>query len=243
MTEVFYLKSRKPRNIFFLYIIKYLTISNIENIILLTMAKLNVSQAADRVQAKPVNIGDRAIDNLAFIRETMERSTYFTAVPGYGGMLMGVTALAAAYIAAQQDYQIGWLRVWLVEAAFAFSVGILAMWQKAKLAGGPLISTPAKKFARGFAPPLIVGIAITLGLWRYGSYEVMAPVWMLCYGAAVVCGGAYSVKVVPIMGWCFITLGAAAFALPAIYGNWLLAVSFGLAHVAFGAVIGRRYGG
>ncbi len=207
------------------------------------MAKLKLSEIEERTKARPVNLGDRAIDNLAFIRETMERSTHFTAVPGYGGMLMGVTAIAAAYIASQQDYQIGWLRVWLAEAALAFSVGLLAMWQKAKIAGGPLISTPAKKFASGFAAPLIVGVALTLGLWRYELYQVMAPVWMLCYGAAVVCGGAYSVKVVPIMGWCFITLGATAFSLPPIYGNWMLALSFGIVHVVFGALIGRRYGG
>jgi hypothetical protein len=207
------------------------------------MAKLKAFKAEDQGQNKAINISDRAIDNLAFIRETMERSTHFTAVPGYGGMLMGITALAAAYIAGQQELWIGWLRVWFVEAALAFAVGLLAMWQKSKIAGGPLISTPAKKFASGFAPPLIVGAAITLGLWRYEIYQVMTPVWMLCYGAAVVCGGAYSVRVVPIMGWCFITLGAGAFALPAVYGNWLMALSFGVVHVIFGALIGRRYGG
>ena len=183
------------------------------------------------------------MDNLEFIRETMERSVHFTAVPGYGGILMGVTAIAAAYIAAQQASLYDWLIVWLAEAALAFSIGLLAMWQKAKIAGGPLVSTPAKKFARGFAPPLLSGMAITLGLWRYGIYEMMAPVWMLCYGAAVVCGGAYSVRVIPVMGWCFMTLGAAAFALPAAYGNWLMALSFGVVHIVFGGIIAKRYGG
>ena len=207
------------------------------------MAKLKALQTDERHQQKPTNISDRAIDNLAFIRETMERSTHFTAVPGYGGLLMGVTALAAAYIAAQQDYRIGWLRVWLVEACLAFAIGLLAMWQKSRLSDSSLLSTPARKFALSFTPPLIAGVAITLGLWRYEQYELMAPVWMLCYGAAVVCGGAFSVRVIPVMGWCFITLGAAAFALPAVYSNWLMGISFGLIHVIFGALIGRRYGG
>lgn len=192
---------------------------------------------------EPINLGDRAIDNLQFIRETMERSTHFTAVPGYGGMLMGVTALAATYFASMQIYLRDWLVTWLAEAFLAFAIGLLAMWQKSKLVGTPLFSVPAKKFALSFAPPLICGIAITLGLWRYEHYEMMAPVWMLCYGAAVVCGGAFSVRVVPVMGWGFIALGAAAFALPAAYGNWLMAASFGGLHVIFGAVIARRYGG
>jgi len=105
------------------------------------------------------------------------------------------------------------------------------------------LSTPAKKFAMGFLPPLIVGVAVTGGLLRYGYYEVMAPVWILCYGAAVVCGGAFSVRVVPVMGWCFLGLGTAAFAFPAAYGNWFMGAAFGLVHIVFGAIIARRYGG
>ncbi len=208
------------------------------------MAKLKVIRAGDdEAKAGPAHVGDRAIDNLRFIRETMERSTHFTAVPGYGGMLMGVTAIAATYIASTQIYSRDWLIVWIVEAFLAVAIGLLAMWQKSRIVSESLISAPAKKFAMSFAPPLICGIAITLGLWRYEHYEMMPPVWMLCYGAAVVCGGAFSVKVVPVMGWCFIVLGAGAFALPASFSNWLLASSFGLLHIFFGAIIGRRYGG
>jgi hypothetical protein len=194
-------------------------------------------------RGETVNLGDRAIDNLRFIRETMERSTHFTAVPGYGGMLMGLTAMVATYIASTQIYLRDWLIVWLVEACLAFAIGLLAMWQKSKIAGTSLVSPPARKFALSFLPPLVAGIGITLGLWRYEHYEMMAAVWMLCYGASVVCGGAFSAKIVPFLGWCFIVLGAAAFALPAAYGNWLMGASFGLLHVVFGAVIARRYGG
>jgi hypothetical protein len=192
---------------------------------------------------EPVNISDRALDNLKFIRETMERSTHFTAVPGYGGMLMGATAVVAAYIAQQQPYLRDWLVVWLTEAGLAFAIGLLAMWQKSKLSGTSLVSVPARKFAYGFAPPLAAGVAVTLGMWRYEHYEMMAPVWMLLYGAAVATGGAFSVRLVPVMGWVFIMLGAVAFALPASYGNIMMGVSFGLTHIVFGAVIAKRYGG
>ncbi|HMP66634.1 MAG TPA: hypothetical protein PKD11_13730 [Pyrinomonadaceae bacterium] len=190
-----------------------------------------------------MDISDRAIDNLRFIRETMERSTSFTAVPGYGGILMGTTAVGAAYIAAQQIYLRNWLIVWLTEAFLAAAIGFLAMWQKSKIAEQSLISTPARKFAFGFTPPLLCGVAITLGLWRYEHYNVMAPAWMLCYGAAVVTGGAFSIRAVPVMGWIFMLFGAAAFALPAAYGNYMMAASFGLLHIIFGAIIARRYGG
>lgn len=194
-------------------------------------------------EKQAVNIGERAIDNLQFIRETMERSTHFTAVPGYGGMLMGATAVAAAFIANSQILLRDSVITWLVEAGLAFAVGLLAMWQKSKIAGQSLVSAPAKKFAFGFAPPLIVGVVIVLGLSQNGYFYVLPPVCMLCYGAAVVCGGAFSVRVVPVMGWCFIALGAVSFALPTNYGSLMMGVSFGLLHIIFGAIIARRYGG
>ena len=197
----------------------------------------------EEVRDEPVNIGDRAIDNVRFIREMMERSSSFTAVPGYGGMLMGATAVVAAYIASQQIYLRDWLIVWLTEACLAAAIGILAMWQKSRIAGESLMSAPARKFAFGFAAPLVSGIAVTLGLWRNEHYEVMAPVWMLSYGAAVVTGGAFSVRAVPVMGWAFIAFGAASFALPAAYGNYMMLASFGILHIVFGAIIARKYGG
>jgi hypothetical protein len=205
------------------------------------MAKTSAAVRED----EPVSLGDRAADNLQFIRETMEGSSRFTAVPGYGGILMGVTAIVAAYVAnnyapLRQD----WLITWLVEAVVAFAIGLSAMWYKAARGDASLFSTPAIKFARGFAAPLIVGVAITVGLYRFGHFESMAPAWMLCYGAAVVCGGAFSVRIVPVMGWCFIAAGAIAYILlPAGLGNWAMAATFGLLHIVFGVVIARRYGG
>ena len=207
------------------------------------MGTIKRVRKVDTEQTEPVALSDRAIDNLQFIRETMERSTHFTAVPGYGGMLMGVTALGAAYIAARQVIARDWLVVWLTEAFLAFAIGLLAMWQKSKIRGESLVSAPARKFAFGFAPPLVAGVVITLGMWRYSNFETMAPVWMVLYGSAVVTGGAFSVRIVPVMGWIFMAFGAAALLLPAAYGNYFMAASFGLTHIVFGAIIARRYGG
>jgi hypothetical protein len=200
---------------------------------------------AERLQElrQPVNIGDRAEENLKFIRDTMERSTSFTAVPGYGGMLMGATAIAAAAISNMQVYVGYALAVWLGEAALAFSIGLLAMWQKSKIGGQSLTSAPARKFAFSFAPPLLAGVIITLGLWRNEFYYVLAPVCIVCYGVAIICGGAFSVRVIPIMGWCFMAVGAIAFLLPSTYGNLMMGLSFGALHVIFGAIIAKRYGG
>lgn len=207
------------------------------------MAKLQPIRKLEIEAAEPPSLSGRAMDNLQFIRETMERSTAFTAVPGYGGMFMGLTAIAASVIADSQSLGKEWLTVWITEAILAFAIGLFAMWQKSKIAKIPLNSAPAKKFAMSFLPPLICGVVITLGLWRLGHYEAMIPAWLLLYGAAVVCGGAFSVRIVPIMGWCFIALGASAFFLPDGYGNLVMGFGFGVLHIVFGLIIARRFGG
>ena len=203
----------------------------------------SISPLRKETEQPPVNIGDRAIDNVKYIRDMMERSASFTAVPGYGGMLMGTTAIVAAYIANTQIYLVDSLATWLIEACLAFAIGLLAMWQKSKIAGSSLLSVPARKFAFGFAAPLIVGVVMVLGLWKNGYYYVMAPVCILSYGTAVVTGGAFSVRIVPVMGWCFIALGAVAFLLPSSYSNLMMGATFGLLHIIFGAIIARKYGG
>lgn len=207
------------------------------------MAKILAMRKQRSAEDAPPSLGDRAFDNLQFIRETMERSTHFTAVPGYGGILMGATAFVAAFVADAQPYLRNWLIVWAIEAVLAFFIGVLAMRQKSKTANVSLTSAPARKFAMSFLPPFVAGVVITFGLWRFEHYEAMTPVWLLCYGAAVAAGGAFSVKAVPVMGWFFIALGAVAFFVPASYGNSIMALSFGVLHIVFGYIIARKYGG
>ncbi len=206
------------------------------------MAKPSPVERLEEIR-KPVNIGGRAEENLKFIRDTMERSASFTAVPGYGGMLMGATAVAAAVISNMQVQVVNAMAVWLGEAFLAFAIGLLAMWQKSKIGGQSLTSAPARKFALSFLPPLVAGTVIVLGLWRYEHYYVLAPVCMLTYGAAIACGGAFSVRVVPVMGWSFIVLGAVAFLPPSTYANLMMGLSFGVLHIVFGAIIAKKYGG
>jgi len=207
------------------------------------MAKIQALGKKIGAADEPVNIGDRAMDNLQFIRETMERSAVFTSVPGYGGALMGATAIGAAIIAHNQPLVSNWLIVWLVEAALAFSIGLFALWQKAKNSGESLASVPAKKFASAFAPPIVAGIVLTALFYYRGFFPFLPCVWLTLYGTAVVTGGAYSVKIVPAVGWIFVALGAIAAFAPASAGNLLMALGFGVLHVVFGLIVARRYGG
>lgn len=204
------------------------------------MAKI---QAIRKEENKPVNIGDRAFDNLQFIRETMERSSVFTSVPGYGGILMGATAIGASIVAAYQTNARFWLLTWLIEAVLAFFIGLLAMWQKSKIAETPLNSAPARKFAFGLAPPLIIGAVLSAMFYKNGWFYEMPSIWLLLYGTAVVCGGTNSVRVVPIAGWSFIALGTISVFLPVFYGNLMMALGFGVLHIIFGVIVARKYGG
>lgn len=199
--------------------------------------------SASNRSERPVSVAERADENLRFIRDTMERSHLFTSVPGYGGALMGLTAVGAAVIASQYDFGQGWMLVWLVEAVLALLIGIFAIWQKTKSSDSPLVSAPARKFVLSFVPPAVCGAAITYGLWQSGDHALMVPVWIVCYGAAVACSGIFSVRTVPVMGWSFMVAGLIAFLIPPSNANLMMGLTFGALHIAFGIFIGRRHGG
>lgn len=198
---------------------------------------------AEEEEEKPPALHDRAMDNLRFIREAMERASEFTAVPGWGGVLMGLTALAATVVASEQPTKNLWLGTWMVEALLALILGGWAMDRKARRAEEPLLSGPGRKFALSYSPPILVGILLTIVLYRAGLNTTLPGVWLLLYGTAAVTGGAFSVKIVPVMGVCFMLLGAAALFAPAALGNYFMAAGFGGLHIIFGIIIARRHGG
>jgi hypothetical protein len=191
----------------------------------------------------PIPIDARAADHLRYIRETMERAAEFTAVPGWGGMAMGITALAAAFFASRQTTPRAWLAVWLIEAFVAVSIAAPAAATKAHRANSRLFSGPGRKFLLSFAPPIVVGGLLTFVLFQAGAIATLPGVWLLLYGTAVVTGGAFSVRVVPVMGLCLMALGATALLAPAAWGDALMAVGFGVLQIFFGAWIARYYGG
>ena len=196
-----------------------------------------------QTQTEPPALHDRAMDNLRYIRETMERATAFTGISGWGEIAIGVTAFLATAIAALQSTFNAWLAVWIAEGLISLLIAGWSMDRKARAIEMPLGSGPGRKAVFSLVPPLIAGGLLTIMLVQAGLTNAIPGVWLLLYGTGVITGGMYSVKVVPIMGICLMALGALAlFSAPA-FANWFMAAGFGGLHLLFGAIIVRKYGG
>ncbi len=192
---------------------------------------------------EPPALHARAMDNLAYIRDTMEAAVSFTAVSGWGMVAVGLVAMFAAVIASAQSTPGMSLKVWLLAAVLAPVISLWAIVRKAKLARMPLLSGPGRKFLLSFSPPMFVGALLTIVMYRAGLADAIPGMWLLLYGTAVVAGGAFSVQIVPVMGFCFMVAGIVALFAPAAWSNWIMAVAFGGLHIGFGIPIARRHGG
>ena len=198
---------------------------------------------------------DRALQDLSFIRRTMEGASSFTDVPGWGLMVIGTTALGASALAAAQPSAGRWISVWMAEAFVGSLLGGMMMWRKMRrrprIVGSPVLSVPARKFLFGFWPAIFAGAVVTFALidmrevWNAGSAvpRALPGLWLLLYGVGVITAGAFSVRAIPLMGAVLMGLGTIALLVPAVSGDVLLALGFGVLQIAFGFWIARRHGG
>jgi hypothetical protein len=192
---------------------------------------------------EPPEMQARAMDNLRFIRETMAAAATFTAVSGWGTMLIGVTALVATGLAAMTGSTMRWVFIWMCEAVLSVMISMYTMTLKAHANGLPLWSEPARKILFSFVPPLAVGALLTLVCYEHGLLGLLPGVWMLLYGVGVVAAGTFSVRIVPVMGVAFMGVGTVALFAPPSWTTACMAAGFGGLHLFFGALIARRHGG
>jgi len=191
----------------------------------------------------PVALHDRAMDNLRYIRETMERSASFTHVSGIGWALMGLTALITAAATWRVTDPQAWLGTWVIAACISVAVAVFMMARKSRAEGMSLMSGPGRKFAWNVIPPLAAGAVLTVVIGQAGYVELLPGLWLLLYGTSVVTGGSYSVRPIPVMGMVFMLTGGIALLSPAGWGNAFMAVGFGGIHLVFGTLIWRKHGG
>ena len=183
------------------------------------------------------------MDNLRYIRETMEAAGTFTALSGWGQVVIGLTAIAAALIAARAETASVWLGIWLAEAMLAAGISVASMTLKSHAANMPVFSGPIRKLVLSFSPPIFAGSVLTLAMHSAGAMVQVPAMWMLLYGAGVISAGTYSVSIVPFMGGAFMFAGVVALIAPASWATALMIASFGGLHILFGILIARRHGG
>ena len=228
-----------------LYTAKYLT----------QAARLRIIHLMAAPVSTPPALHDRALQDLSFIRRTMEGAASFTDVPGWGLVWVGGIAVAAAPIASAQPTPLRWLGTWMVTATLAAVTGSWAMWRKMRRRvagnGALTLSTPARKFLLGFWPSMLAGALLTFALLDPFTPGIDARLvartlpglWLLLYGVGITTAGAHSIRAVPLMGVGFLVLGALALFLPFANGDLMMALGFGALQIGFGVRIARRYGG
>jgi hypothetical protein len=185
----------------------------------------------------------RAMDDLRFIRRTMEHAGAFTVFSGRGLIAIGLTALLAAGLAGPEIETARWLATWLAEALVAGLIATVTTAWKSRRAGEPVWSGPARKFAFSVAPPVMAGALLTPVLIDAGVTSILPGLWLLLYGAGLLAGGLVTLPVVPAIGAGFMSLGVIALLGPAAWHGPALAAGFGGLHIVFGAVVARKYGG
>lgn len=191
---------------------------------------------------EPIYLNRRAEENLQFIREAMENAGVFTGISGLGYMVTGFTAIAVAWVAAVQADKQLWFWIWMTELMVATFIASSLTYLKSRRQGKSLRQATIRKLLAAFLPAMVAGGLFSLVFYQLGLFEVLPGIWLTLYGAAVITAGAWSVRVLPLMGVLFMILGVFALFMPQA-GDILMALGFGGLHIVFGTLIWRHYGG
>lgn len=199
-------------------------------------------ETTDKASPNTTLLHERAADNLRFIRETMEGASGFTGLSGLGYVVIGGSAVVAGLLAMGQISALAWLTIWAAEFVFASVVGLWFVVRKTGCEETSLWSRSARKLVLAFTPPMAVGGLLTMVLFPRGDLALLQGVWLSLYGASVMTGGLFSIRIVPFMGLAFMVVGAVALLIPAT-AAWMMVLGFGGVHLTFGAFIWRKHGG
>jgi hypothetical protein len=192
---------------------------------------------------EPTPIDSGALENLRYIRSTIEAADTFTTVPGYGCIAMGITALVAVGIESIPQLTQYWLSIWVGAAIVACATALWFMEQKARAQGLSLRRAVARRFFMTLAPAFIAGAILTTALAGRIDRELMTGMWLLLYGTGLAACGLFAIRAVSTAGLAFMALGTATLWLPPGSAHIVLALGFGGIHLALGTTIVRHHGG
>jgi hypothetical protein len=194
-----------------------------------------------KTEPTPIDFG--AVENLRYIRSTIEAAHTFTTVPGKGCIAMGITALVAVGLESIPSLASYWLAIWVGAAIVACCSALWFMEQKARAQGLSLRRAVAKRFFMTLAPAFIAGAILTAALLGSVDRELITGVWLLLYGTGLAACGLFAIPAVFTAGLAFMGLGTATLWLPPGSAHIVLALGFGAIHLALGTAIVRHHGG
>jgi len=187
---------------------------------------------------QPVSsVHEHAEGQLRVIRAAMERAGSFTAVPGWGGVLMGAIGIVAGVVAGRAHEPRDWVLVWLAAAGAAVPIGVAALAHRARTAGVDLAAGVARRFVLSLATPVAAGVVLSAGLLQRESYDLLPSVWLTLYGTGIIVAGIFSIRLLTVLGVSFMVLGAAAAFAPWWLATLLVAVGFGGLHLLTGSIV------
>lgn len=208
-----------------------------------------VAEAPEKI----VYLHEKAMENLDFIRNTLACSTPFTSVSGWGLLAMGLYSLGGGWVASWRLNYDWWINCWVTIGVGGFLMGLVAMIWKMKQEPRPVRAYAIRRFAFSLFPPILAGAILTEVFYERHVDALLPGMWLMLYGAGVTTGGAFSIRVLPLMGLLFMLLGSLSF-LPAVEGlppllgslmasDLFMMAGFGVLHILFGIIIIRKYGG
>ena len=196
--------------------------------------------------------------DLASIRQLMERSVKFVSLSGLSGVLAGLYALTGAAVSyflilpqptsfqvsndrlGEPGVMTGLMVVALVVLVASLATGLWLSARKAAQLGVNVWDQTGRRLLINLAIPLVTGGIFVLILLGSGYFTLLAPVCLIFYGLALVNASPNLVDEIRFLGISEIALGLLGAAAPGI-GLFLWAIGFGMLHIVYGSVLYRKY--
>jgi hypothetical protein len=202
----------------------------------------------------PTDDPQAAIRDLGAIRRIVEASGRFTILSGAAAVVAGGSATVGALLThrvltaaggvsmAGRAVLVQLAEIWLGVFIVAAAATLLGTLRRSRLEDRAILPRLIGRIAFGLVPSFVVAAALTLALISRGAVDLVAPLWILSYGAAAVTAGLFSVRSVQVLGACFLAAGLVSLLwlphLPAL----TLGVTFGGFHVIYGGIVWRSHG-
>lgn len=200
---------------------------------------------------------DKYRQDLAEIKEMMNRSSRFISLSGLSGVSAGIFALLGAYAAYTTVYEnqnyfayrhatfseekiIQLLLIASITLVGALVTGVFFTTRESKKRKQKIWDAQSKRLLINLAIPLLSGGLFSLILLREGLVGLVAPVTLIFYGLALVNASKYTLGELRSLGLFEIVLGLIASVFIG-YGLVFWAIGFGLLHIVYGFVMHFKY--